>query len=163
MIVPMPLPLPVPPARSQGTRSPAQVSACEAAYLLFSCPYFAFSERKRASRNRKYYPVDTGLRRVVVTRTGADNGKALECAVHLALRRAFGQVFYWREGGEVDFVVQAGGRIIPIQVTWDAPTERHHRAMEDFYERFPQAEETVFVTGRDFEASLTHLAALAAD
>ena len=37
---------------------------CEQAYLLFSCPWFAFSERKRLHRNRKYYPVDTALRRV---------------------------------------------------------------------------------------------------
>jgi hypothetical protein len=41
--------------------------------------------------------VDTGLRRVVVTRTGQDRSKALECAVHLALRRQLGQVFYWRD------------------------------------------------------------------
>ena len=133
------------------------LEACEAAYLLFHCPFFAFSERKRASRNRKYYPVDPGLRRVVVTRTGSDQGKALECAVFLALRRRFRQISYWREGGEVDFVVQSGGRIIPVQVTWGQPEARHHRAMEAFYEHFPQAEETVFVSSRDFEEALRPL------
>jgi predicted AAA+ superfamily ATPase len=131
----------------------AYLEAAEAAYLLFSCPYFAFSERKRASRNRKYYPVDTGLRRVVVTRTGEDLGKSLECAVHLLLRRRFGRVSYWRDRGEVDFVVQDRGRIIPVQVSWEGPTDRHHRAMADFYERFPQAEETVFVTAENFAAA----------
>lgn len=133
------------------------LEACEAAYLLFSCPFFAFSERKRASHNRKYYPVDSGLRRVVVTRTGEDRGKALECATHLALRRRFGQVFYWRERGEVDFVVQSRGRVIPVQVTWDAAAERHHRALESFYERFPQAEEAIFVTADTFETALARL------
>ena len=134
------------------------LEACEDAYLLFSCRYFAFSERKRASRNRKYYPVDTGLRRVVATRLGNDRGKALECAVHLALRRRFGrQVFYWREKGEVDFVVHADGRILPVQATWDEPGERHHRALEAFYERFPQAEEAIFVTAERFEEALAGL------
>ena len=133
------------------------LAACESAYLLFSCPYFAFSERRRASRNRKYYPVDTGLRRVVVTRAGQDRGKSLECAVHTVLRRRYGTVSYWRDRGEVDFVVQDGGRIIPIQVSWDAPLERHHRAMESFYERFPQAEETVWVSAAGFEAALDRL------
>ena len=135
----------------------AYVQASEAAYLLFGCPYFAFSERKRAARNRKFYPVDTGLRRVVVTKTGQDRGKSLECAVYLALRRRFGQVFYWRDRGEVDFVVHAEGRIIPVQVTWDVPHERHHRALESFYENFPQAEEARFVTAADFEAVLDEL------
>jgi len=133
------------------------IEACEAAYLLFGCPFFAFSERKRAARNRKFYPVDTGLRRVVVTRTGQDRGKSLECAVHLTLRRRFGQVFYWRDRGEIDFVVHSHNRIIPVQVTWDSPIERHHRAFESFYEHFPQAEEARFVTAAKFETALADL------
>ncbi|MBN2493273.1 MAG: ATP-binding protein, partial [Deltaproteobacteria bacterium] len=55
------------------------LDASEAAGLLFGCPFFAFSERKRAQRSKKYYPIDTALRRVVATRSGADRGKALEC------------------------------------------------------------------------------------
>ena len=130
------------------------LEACEAAYLLFGCPYFTFSERQRASRNRKYYPIDTGLRRVVVTRTGDDRGKSLECAVYLVLRRRFGDVCYWRDGGEVDFVVRPNGRIVPVQVTWDEALERHHRALERFYERHPQADEAVFVSAARFEEAL---------
>lgn len=126
------------------------LEACEAAYLLFGVPYFAYSERKRANRNRKYYPVDTGLRRVVVTRTGDDRGKALECATHLALRRRYGEVFYWRGKREVDFVVQDGGRAIPFQVTWGEPEPRHHDALEEFYEQHPHAAEAVLVTAETF-------------
>ncbi len=130
------------------------LEAAEAAYVLFSVPYFAYSERKRASRNRKYYPVDTGLRRVVVTRTGDDRGKALECAVHLALRRRYREVFYWRGRREVDFVVQHEGRVRPFQVTWDEIGPRHHAALEEFYEQHPQADEAVFVTAETFEETL---------
>lgn len=127
------------------------LEACENAYLVFSVPFFAFSEKKRAHRNRKYYPVDPGLRRVVVTPTGRDLGKALECATHLELRRRFDAVSYWRDKGEVDFVVQDGQRIVPVQVTWDEPAERHHAALESFYEAFPRADEAVFVTRESFE------------
>lgn len=133
------------------------LEAAESAYLLFACPYFAFSERKRARRNKKYYPVDTALRRVVCTRAGADRGKALECFVHQALRRRFDQVAYWREGGEVDFVVMRDGRPLPIQVSWDDPGERHLRALDAFYERFPQAEEAVFLTAANLPAALAEL------
>lgn len=136
----------------------AYVDACESAYLFFSCPWFAFSERKRAARNKKYYPVDPGLRRTVVTPTGADRGKALELATHTALRRRFGEVFYWRERGEVDFVVRDDdGSIVPVQVTWDEPHERHHRGLAEFYDRFPQASEAVFVTAERFEEALARL------
>jgi hypothetical protein len=131
------------------------LEACEAAYLLFGCPFFAFSERKRAGRRRKYFPIDTGLRRVAVTHGGADRGKSLECATYLALRRRFGEVSYWREREEVDFVVQTDGRIVPVQVTWDEPLDRHHRALEAFYEQHPGAEEPTFVTAGSFEQALS--------
>ena len=126
------------------------LEAAENAYLLFRVPYFAYSERKRSHRNAKYYPVDTGLRRVVVTPSGRDRGKALESAVHLALRRCYGQVCYWRGKGEVDFVVEHHGRVTPYQVTWDAPTPRHEAALAEFYEAFPRAEEAVFVSAETF-------------
>ncbi len=133
------------------------LAACEDAYLLFSCPYFAWSERKRAARKRKYYPVDNGLRRVVVTPGGQDRGKSLETAVHLALRRRCGPVSYWRNQGEVDFVLQRERRVTPIQVSWEEPAERHHRALDDFYEHFPHADEAVFVTAETFETALDAL------
>jgi len=126
------------------------MDACQDAYLIFDVPYFAWSERQRASHNHKYYPVDTGLRRIVVSGAGADWGKALECATQLMLRRRYGEVYYWRGRGEVDFVIQQGRRVIPVQVTWDAPQPRHERALDAFQEAFPFAEEAIFVTAESF-------------
>jgi hypothetical protein len=131
----------------------SHLEACEAAYLLFGVPFFAYSERIRATHKKKFYPIDTGLRRVAVTRTGADLGKHLECATFLALRRRFAHVSYWRGRGEVDFVVQnAQGAPVPVQVSWGGPLERHHRALDAFYEQFPQAAEAVFVDEHTFPA-----------
>lgn len=124
----------------------AYLEACEQCYLLFACPWFAYSERKRSHRNRKYYPVDPALRRVAVTRAGRDVGKALECATFVELKKRFGDVFYWRMSGEVDFVVQSGSAPTPIQVTVEDATERHLRSLDAFYEAFPHANEAVIVT-----------------
>ena len=135
----------------------AYLDACEQAYLLFACPWFAYSERKRAQRNRKYYPVDTGLRRVAVTRTGRDLGKALECAAFVELKKRHRDVFYWRLTGEVDFVVQTDNGATPIQVTLDGATERHLRSLDGFYETFPQAAEPVIVTMANFPDVLMSL------
>ena len=135
------------------------LAACEAAYLVFSVPYFAFSDRKRSARNKKYYPIDTGLRRMAVTRTGADRGKLLECVVHLELRRRGLKPAYWRGRGEVDFVVTTDRGIVPIQVSWEPTSDRHQRALDEFYETFPQALEAVLVGPAEFEAgSLSELA-----
>ena len=133
------------------------LEACGQAYLLFSCPWFTFSQRKRAQRNRKYYPVDSGLRRVAVTRTGKDLGKALECVTFIELRKRFEAVSYWRDAGEVDFVVQVGERPLPVQVTLDAPMERHLRALDAFYEAFPHSQEAVFVTLDNFPHVLSEI------
>lgn len=136
----------------------AYLEACEQAYLLFSCPWFAYSERKRSQRNRKYYPVDAALRRVAVTRVGSDLGKALEIATFVELRKRCRDVFYWRSAaGEVDFVVNASGGPIPIQVTAQRATERHLRSLDAFHEAFPHAEEALVVTMEDFMDVLAQL------
>jgi predicted AAA+ superfamily ATPase len=127
------------------------VDAIEDAYLAFACPFFSWSERKRSVRNKKWYPVDPGLRRVVVTETGKDLGKSLECAVYLMLRRSFGEVSYWRGRGEVDFVVMRDGKPMPVQVAWKGPEARHHKALEEFYGEHPGALESEFVTADTFE------------
>lgn len=127
------------------------LEACEAAYLLFSCPYFAFSERKRAAYHRKYYPVDTALRQTAITQIGSDQGKLLECASFVALRRRYDRVSYWRGKGEVDFVVQDNaGRPTPIQVSWNGIEDRHQRALDEFYENFPTATEPMLITRHSY-------------
>lgn len=135
------------------------VAAIEDAYLAFGCPYFAWSERKRSVRNRKYYPVDPGLRRVAVTQGARDRGKQLECATYVLLRQRFDDVFYWRDRGEVDFVVLRDGVPIPIQVTWDQPAERHHKALDAFHEANPRSGEAVFVTAEEFSRGIPELGA----
>jgi len=135
------------------------VDAAESAYVAIGCPYFSWSERKRIVRNKKYYPVDTGLRRSSITTTGPDRGKQLECAVFLVLRRRFGRVSYWRGAGEVDFVVEHRGKPTPVQVSWEKVGERAHRAVDEFHASHPAAGEAVFVTAESFEAGVTELPA----
>ena len=125
------------------------LQAAEDAYLLFACPYFTYSSRKQTVRNKKYYPVDPGLRLAVVSSTSPDLGKALENVVFLTLRRKYGKVYYWRDRGEVDFVVIHEERALPIQVTWDAPLPRHQDSLDNFYEANPRSHEALFLTHQD--------------
>ena len=131
------------------------LQACEDAYLIFSCPYFAYSEAKRVRNNRKFYVIDTGLRRAISTQTGADLGKDFENLVYLVLRRQTTAISYWKGKGEVDFVVNTEQGVTPIQVTFGEPKQRHHDALEEFYQQFPHANEAIYVTPDSFSELMT--------
>jgi uncharacterized protein len=133
------------------------VEAAESAYLAMACPYFAWSARKRLARNRKFYPIDTGLRRVCVGTTGRDRGKQLECAAFLLLRRRFGHVSYWRGRGEVDFVIDHNGMPTPVQVSWTEATDRARAAVDEFQSSHPHAGEAVFITAESYDAGVPEL------
>lgn len=134
--------------------SPETVShylqACEDAYLIFSCPFFAYSETKRVRHNRKYYAIDTGLRRAISTRGGEDLGKDFENLVYLTLRRKTADICYWKGKGEVDFVANTRNGITPIQVTFGDPQQRHEDALQAFFQQFPHANEAVYITPDSF-------------
>ncbi|MBI1860403.1 MAG: ATP-binding protein [Deltaproteobacteria bacterium] len=131
------------------------LEACESAYIVQSCPYFTYSEKQRLARQKKYYPIDLGLRGAVATQTGMDLGKKLETAIFLALRRKCGEVFYWRETKEVDFVVRSPEGITPYQVTWEKLKERHVNGLSEFKKAFPDSLPGVVVTRANAEEMLT--------
>jgi predicted AAA+ superfamily ATPase len=126
------------------------LDAAENAYLCFCCHYFTYSGRQRAHRNKKYYAIDTGLRRSVITQTGQDLGKDFENMVFLALRRRYPEVCYWKGTQEVDFVVESDRGLVPIQVSWDGPKMRHDKALDEFYQEFRHALDPVYVSADNF-------------
>lgn len=117
----------------------------EAAYLILSCPFFSFSEKQRIRRNKKYYAIDSALRRSIATPTGKDIGKDFELIVFLELKRRYGEVFYWKDNREVDFIVQSRDGFFPVQVSASEPQERHYKALEEFYAKFPQASSELYI------------------
>lgn len=129
------------------------LEALESAYLLFQCQYFSFSEQQQSIRNKKYYPIDPGLRFAVTNTFGRDLGKNLEILVFLRLKQKYKQVYYFNQDnkGEIDFVVTDGAQIIPYQVTLEEIEERHEKALEIFYRKYPTAKDAVFITNKNAE------------
>lgn len=125
------------------------IDAAESAYLVGGCPYFAFSAKRQRVRNNRYYAIDSGLRRSATHVSGRDSGKDLELLVYWELKRKFRSVYYWRGNNEVDFVVQIGKELLPVQVTWNETKERHERGLSEFYENFRESREGIFVTHED--------------
>lgn len=90
------------------------VAYLEDSYLLFSLPKFDYSLKKQAVNSRKIYSVDTGLTLANSASFSPDEGRMLENAVFLHLRRKFmaGNLFYFRENKECDFLVREKDKII---------------------------------------------------
>jgi predicted AAA+ superfamily ATPase len=88
------------------------------AFLVFSLPIHAQSEKRRQVNPRKVYAIDHGLVRACVGRRSEDLGHHLENLVYLELRRR-GEVHGYHltaTGREVDFVAGSEGAIHLVQV-----------------------------------------------
>ena len=95
----------------------------ETSYQLVRVPAYAVNRGKRLMKTPKLYWCDTGL---ALHLAGIDkpSGPHLENLVLMDLltwregRRETAEVLYWRTttGEEVDFVVETGGRLLPIEI-----------------------------------------------
>jgi len=95
----------------------------ETSYLLVRLPAFAVNRTKRLIKSPKLYWGDTGVA-LHLTDASEPSGAHLENLVLtdlLAWRDARidrAEIYYWRTtaGDEVDLVVEAGGRLLPVEI-----------------------------------------------
>jgi predicted AAA+ superfamily ATPase len=84
----------------------------EDSYLFFYLPGFDYSPAKQLVAPKKAYCIDNGLARANSLSFSADEGRMLENAVFLSLRRQGRELYYFKEeGGECDFVFRQKGQI----------------------------------------------------
>ena len=114
--------------------------------VYFFIPFHVFDVKGRAllQRLEKYYPVDLGLRHLLLPDHKEDIGHILENIVYLELRRRYSQVYVGNlDKYEVDFVVVTDlGHYAYYQVseTTLAPEtlDRELRPLEAIKDQFPQ-------------------------
>ena len=95
----------------------------ETSYLLVRLPAYAVNRTKRLIKSPKVYWGDTGVA-LYLAQEAEPRGAHLENIVlHDLLawrdaRLAPAEIFYWRttNGEEVDFVIEEGGRLLPIEI-----------------------------------------------
>ncbi len=117
----------------------------ETSLLLVRIPAYAVNRTKRLIKSPKLYWADTGL--VLHLAQTAPSGVHLENLVLAdllawrATRTGHTEVCYWRTtvGAEVDFVVEAGDRLLPIEVkSTPRPTLRDIRHLRAFRAEYPE-------------------------
>lgn len=96
--------------------------------LILEVKKFSESTYKRLRNPAKLYLVDNALSRRV---TSADEGRLLENAVFLELKRTGHEVFYFDEGVECDFIAKnQDGIITPLQVCLELNAQNQQRELD---------------------------------
>lgn len=107
----------------------------ESIYLFFSLTKYEPSLVKENTGDKKYYCIDNGLRSVLLNPQSEDNGKLLENAVFLHLRRNLRiqeELHYYKGKKECDFVVVEYDKVTRlIQVSYQMNDEETRRREVD--------------------------------
>ncbi|GAB4288115.1 MAG: ATP-binding protein [Marinilabiliales bacterium] len=92
-------------------------------YLLIPAKKYSESVLKREQAQKKVFLVDTGLVNTLTFSFSQNWGKLLENALARELKARFGNLYYFRGTKECDFIIEYGGRFVPIQVTYSIENE----------------------------------------
>jgi predicted AAA+ superfamily ATPase len=115
-------------------------------FLGFTLPAWKRSPRKQVLSTPRFFLFDLGLRHAAAGLTASEQtvlsnpGPIFEQWVGIELWKRLrylgkGNLFYMRtkDGAEVDFIVEHGGEIIPIEVKWtENPTRSDARHLHAF-------------------------------
>lgn len=121
----------------------------EDSYLLFSLPRFSWSLKSISVNPKKIYVIDTGFAQANSLSYSKDKGRLLENAVFLKLRKSKGEVFYYKEKFECDFVVKDRGQITHvIQVCYELNADNSKRELNGLLEamKFFKLDEGIIIT-----------------
>ncbi|MDO5845609.1 MAG: ATP-binding protein [Methanocorpusculum sp.] len=129
------------------------ISFAEEANLLFEIQNFSYSLKAQNTGSKKIYTIDGGLRNAVAFSFSADEGRLVENAVFIQLKRMGFLPYFWRGTNEVDFVVQKKDRsLISINVCYtDAIPEREAAGLHEFAEAFAGQTVSLMMITKDTE------------
>lgn len=126
----------------------------EDAYLIFQLQPFSHKASERLAHSRKLYVIDNGMARSLDISSTKNEGRLLENAVFLELRRRSEDLFFLETPkGEIDFVVREGRSVHSlVQVSLDISNpntrQREFKPLAHASAQFPNAE-LVCVTGEE--------------
>ncbi len=130
------------------------LNAMEKSYIIAKVTPFYRNRLKELVKQPKIYFLDTGLRNAVANdfSMGAESaGKLFENYVFTELLKAGMEVKFWQSKGkaEVDFIIQMGGEVIPIEVKLKVVGSHLERSMLSFINSYrPKKGFVVFREGR---------------
>jgi len=118
----------------------------EDAYLIFAINILAYSIKKQFINPKKIYCVDPGIRRIIGFTFSEDVGKIYENIVFTHLKKTGMNVYYWKNKGECDFVIQNKNTVEQvIQVSYNIKDskEREVKGLIEAMEKFDVKKGTI--------------------
>ncbi|MFA5888327.1 MAG: ATP-binding protein [Candidatus Nanoarchaeia archaeon] len=126
----------------------------ENAYLLFQLNFFSYSlkETIMIQKPRKIYNIDNGMRNAVGFKFSRDEGRLAENIVFIELKRKGNEMYFWKEKGEVDFIIKhKDNSLTAINASYtDKIGERETAALMEFKNSHKQAKKLIVIT-KDIE------------
>lgn len=118
---------------------------------IFFCPQFSYSLKSQRFNPKKAVCIDNGLRNVAAFKFSEDKGRLAENLVGSTYKKKEKELFYWKNKGEVDFVIRNDRRLTGINVTYtDRIEKREINSLLEFRGKFPEVKRLVLIT-RDTE------------
>ena len=131
------------------------LSILEISFQIARIPAYSVNRGKRLIKASKLYWTDTGLAAHlagIFTRESlvkahefglwVENWVAVHLLAYVSLTTPRAALYHWRtsNGEEVDFVLEQGRRLVPIEVkTTEQPTGRDIKGLESFLTTYPEA------------------------
>lgn len=120
------------------------LSFFEEAFIVSRVPFFSYSVKQQIYRPDKFFCVDTGLVNIAGFAFSQNKGRLLENMVYHRLQTGLEQIFYWKNGTELDFVRFSGRKVcdlINVTQTVDDPgvLDRELMSLEKGRKEFPEA------------------------
>ncbi|MDZ7333151.1 MAG: ATP-binding protein [candidate division KSB1 bacterium] len=81
------------------------ISFLQLSFLLLLLNKFDFSAKRRQLALRKSFVIDNGFATFLPLRFSPDRGELLENLVCIELMRRHGEIFYWKDHNECDFII----------------------------------------------------------
>jgi hypothetical protein len=119
------------------------------AYLVEFVPQFSYSLKAQARNPKKVYAIDLGFVSEVATLFTDNLGRRFENLIYLHLRRKYSEIYYYKDKGECDFVVQSRGKVEKlVQVCYQTDDLNFQREYSGLVEamKFFQMNEGTIVT-----------------
>ncbi len=118
------------------------------ASLFFTIDHFSYSFKEQKTLASKIYCIDNGLRNSVSFQFSKDEGKLAENLVFAELKRRGHDIYYWKNNGEVDFIVKhKDSSLTAINVSYtDELDEREMNPVLDFKKKFKKTKRIMILT-----------------
>ena len=123
------------------------------AFLFFSADYFSYSFKEQKTLPSKVYCIDNGLRNAVSFKFSEDTGKLAENIAYIELKRRGKDVYYWKNKGEVDFIIKEKDQALEaINVCYGEEINgREIKALKECREEFKGRVKSLIVITKDIE------------